>query len=97
MGKKKVMAAAVDAPAAPVKDGGPNDYEAHHAYDTISRAQEHMADDDMMGRVKAVAGRKAKAATGLNDLMTKKTAKPKINSLADVKAAGKAMRSRGAS
>jgi hypothetical protein len=71
MAKKqtKVPAPAEVAPAQKVMDGGPDDYDAESAYRSLSTAADHLANPDMMKRVKAHAGRKHKAAQGLNKML----------------------------
>lgn len=70
------------------------DYEAEGAHDTLTRAHEIMNNEDLMPRVRKIAGTKAKAATSINDMLAAKKADPAptINTLADVKMASKAMR-----
>lgn len=77
----------------PVKQSEP-DYEAESAHSTLTRAHEIMSNEELMPRVRKIAGTKAKAATAVNDMLAaKKTGvAPTINSLADVKMAGKNMR-----
>lgn len=82
----KGMSTDLPVPAKPERD-----YEAENAHDTLSRAHEIMNDDKLMPRVRKIAGRKAKSASALNDMVAEKETKPTINTLADVKAAGKAM------
>lgn len=70
MAKKKAIPPPGAIEPAPKKlDGGPDDYEASSAYDSITRANEHLQDPAMMKRVKAHAGRKHKAVLGLHKIM----------------------------
>ncbi len=76
----------------PVKQSEP-DYEAESAHRTLTEAHGIMNNEELMPRVRKIAGAKAKAASSINDMLAAKKAEaPTINNLADVKAAGKAMR-----
>lgn len=96
MAKKKASKGMDTAgPVAPEKkmDGSDEDWEALSAYDALERAHRHMGDEGMMGRVRKIAGRKAKAAQGFNDFLSKgASTKPKVESAADLKRMAKAMR-----
>lgn len=63
----------------PKKDGGEDDWEAEGHLDTLMRAHKIQGDEALMERVRKVAGRKMKHMQS-------------INSLADIKAAGKRLR-----
>lgn len=66
--EKPLMAAMPSEPSGPKKDGSEDDYEAKSAMEDISRAQQHMADPDMMKRVHKHVGRKMKALQGIKSI-----------------------------
>lgn len=55
-------------PTGPVTDGGPDDYAAKEAFQTIMRAHEHQADPAMMARVQKHVGKMKKAIRSIDDL-----------------------------
>lgn len=58
-------------PAAPSDKGDHHDYEAKDAAETIMRAHEHMANDDLMKRVDKHLDRKKKAISSMDELRSR--------------------------
>ena len=72
-----------------------DDYEAQNHYETMMKAHHIMNDPEKMKKVRAIAGRKAQAATAINEmasLKAPKMAKPDIKNVADLKRLSKKMR-----
>ncbi len=69
MKNKAAKALSTVDPHMPPKDGSVGDYEAENHYDNLTRMHGVMSDEPMMERVRKVAGRKVKAATGLNEML----------------------------
>lgn len=80
----------------PVKKDEP-DYEAENAHRTLTEAHGIMNNEELMPRVRKIAGAKSKAAADINDMLAAKKAAPMqgIDTLVDVKKARDALRKKG--